>query len=237
MSRALVSLAVGEEHERFLEIAYPSREEFAELHGYELLEPVVASTRPPSWWKVPALAAALDAGYTEVLWLDTDVVIVDATDDLEVAPEFWQALVEHRTGDGAVPNCGVWLVRQPMRPFLDQLWAQVNRINHGWWEQAAMLDMLGYRHQPRPSRLEQPTGLYERTCWLDNGWNVHPWDTPGPEHPRFMHATMHPDRLERLEAWARGELPEVPDTPCRHLYDVDTGMYRCPYCYPATVTA
>ena len=59
MSRALVTLAKGP-HERLLEVALPSFRAFADRHGYEV---IVASEsdhgRPPSWWKVLALKAAL----------------------------------------------------------------------------------------------------------------------------------------------------------------------------------
>lgn len=202
MNRALVTYATGE-HEEFLEIALPSFHEFADRHDYDV---VVAepgpSTRPPSWLKVPALKAALEDGYEEAVWVDADIVIVDPTVDLDVPDDAWQALVRHHTGDGEVPNCGVWVVRQPMIPVLDTIWAKTQYFHHGWWEQAAMLDLLGYKHEPRPATLTEPTELYERTYWLDNGFNVHLRDMPLPENPRWMHATMVVDRVEAMRQWA-----------------------------------
>ncbi len=218
MSRALVTLAIGA-HADLLDIALPSFEAFADTHGYDLIQPDLFSERPISWWKVPALKAAL-AEYDEALWLDADTVIVDGSEDLVVPEDAWQALVRHRTGDGDVPNCGVWFVRHPMIPVLDQLWAQTQRLNHGWWEQAAMMDMLGFRTEPRPAGLVHPSGLYERTHWLDRGWNSHMWDTPGAEQIRIAHASMQDDRATVMRDWAANGAP-TPRAECGHRYPLD----------------
>ena len=203
MSRALVTWARGQEHLQLLDISLPSMEAFADRHGYDVVIPEIDSTRPASWCKVPALHAALE-DYDEALWVDADVVITDPTADMHVPDGCWQALVEHHTGDGDVPNCGVWFVRKPMAPILEAMWGMTQHLNHGWWEQAAMLELLGYedmRSRGIPTHLVQPSELYRRTFWLDNGWNVHPWDDRA-DRPRFMHASMHADRESVMREWA-----------------------------------
>lgn len=207
MSRALVTFGVGP-HEELLKIARPGFEAFAERHGYDLVvrdaslagAQALLSGRPPSWGKVTAVYDALDV-YDEALWVDADVVIADATGDVVVAGDAWQALVRHHTADGEVPNCGVWLVRRPMRRVLLDLWAMTRYVEHPWWEQAALHELLGYRG--RPVRLASPTPLYEMTEWLDAGWNVHPRDLQTCEWPRFLHATTLPDRAKVMRRWAR----------------------------------
>ena len=227
MSRALVTLAIGP-HAELLDIARPSFEAFADTHGYDLIQPDLFSERPISWWKVPALKAAL-AEYDEALWLDADTVIVDGSEDLDAPEDAWQALVRHRTGDGDVPNCGVWFMRKPMLPVLDQVWAQTQWLDDGFWEQAALHSLMGFsRH---PVKLVQPSGLYEQTHWLDNGWNHHMWDTPGPEHVRIAHATMHKDRASVMREWAAGNVPKQ-IAECGHRY-----LIRGCICDPALVTA
>lgn len=201
-TKALVTLANGDEFQQLLQIALPSLEEFAGRHGYDLLvEPALESSRPPSWHKVPILLACLEQ-YEEALWVDADMVIVDPSEDLDVPEDAWQALVRHYTGDGEVPNCGLWLVRQPMHDWLRRVWAQTSRMNHGWWEQSALMDLMGYRVDPRPSMVVSPTPLYDHTHWLDNGWNVHVWDQPPAAHPRVRHATMYEDRAAAMREWA-----------------------------------
>ncbi len=192
MSRALVTFATGE-FSRLLDLARPRFQEYADRHGYQLHEtPPGLLLRPPSWLKVSQLIDAL-TWHEEALWIDADVAIVDGSRDVadEVPARSWQALVCHHTPDGAVPNCGVWLVRQPMRPILEHIWRMDRYVNHPWWEQAAMLDLLGYRHEPRPVVLDTPTDLYGRTHWLGLEWNSHEENDRHPE-PRFAHATAGP---------------------------------------------
>jgi hypothetical protein len=207
MTRAIVTFAVGAEHEQLLEIALPSFQAFADLHGHELIVgvpmmPMPGPPRPPSWWKIPALTSALER-HDEALWLDADTIIVDPTDDIPVPEYAWQVMVEHYTPDGHVPNLGVWLVRRPMLPALERMWGMIQYLHHGWWEQAAMLELLGYRADPRPARLIAGTPLFDRTEFLDAGWNVHPWDVNRAGRERILHATMHPDRASVMRGWAR----------------------------------
>lgn len=200
MSKALISYAVGP-HQELLDIALPTFQEFAVRHGYDLLIPEpIDSPRPPSWHKIPALIAALQ-DHDEALFLDADTVIVDPADDLDVAADAWQALVRHSTGDGDVPNCGVWFVRRPMLPILERQWSMTGYLHHGWWEQAAMHELLGFGN--RPVTLNAPTELCRRTHFLDPGWNVHKWHTLPVERPRIMHATMHSDRAAVMREWAK----------------------------------
>jgi len=201
--RALLSFAVGDEYGELLQIARPSFEAFGEAHGYSVLTFTGSGSaleRPPSWWKIPLIGSALRT-YDEVLYLDADCVITDTSEDLGVPPRFWHAMVAHRTADGEVPNCGVWLLRREMRTWLARAWEMTQYTNHGWWEQAAIVELLGYGGRPLRA-YRSPSALIGHTYWLDNGWNVHPRDTWGHETPRIMHATMLPDRAASMREWA-----------------------------------
>lgn len=208
MSSALVTLAVGT-HEELLEIALPSFHQFADRHGYETIVADVECERPPSWHKVPAIRGCL-MEYDEVLWVDADVVIVDSSEDLSVPADAWQAMVAHHTNCGEVPNLGVWLVRRPMLPILDRIWTMTQYLDHGWWEQAAMCDLLGYREWPLRRTLQSiPVDLYARTHFLDPVWNVHIQDTNKPGVGRFLHATQWPDRAGVMREWAQEAAQEA----------------------------
>lgn len=204
MTRALVTFAVGP-HQELLDITLPSFQAFADRHGYDLLvgQPDPCE-RPPSWWKIPLLQDTLQA-YDEVLWLDADIVIADTTEDLPVPARAWQALVEHHTSDGEVPNLGVWYLRRPMRRILDAMWGADEYLWHCWWEQAAMLDLLGYQHEPRPCRQTTTSVLCRRTAFLGLEWNVHRNDHRRSAG-RFLHATMWPDRAAVMRAWMQEAL-------------------------------
>lgn len=203
MSRALVTFAHGP-HERLLEVALPSFQAFADAHGHDLIvwQPEGPLERPASWYKLPALSAALQS-HDEALWLDADVVIIDGSEDLALEPQNWHALVEHHTNCGQVPNCGVWLVSRRMLPILERMWEMTEYLAHGWWEQAALLDLMGYRGDPlRPPAapwLWRPTWHVQ---FLDAGWNVHRQDERKSDRPRIMHATMYRDRFATMQQWA-----------------------------------
>lgn len=206
MNRAIVTFASGE-YDQLLAVSLPPMQRYADRHGWM----VIAATgtgddfeRPPSWMKIPILQAAL-RDFDEVLWIDADVVIADDSRDItdEVPADAWQALVEHHTADGAVPNCGVWLVRRPMAEYLDRLWSMTEYLHHGWWEQAALLQLLGYREQPRPVCHVRDTALFEATAWLGREWNSHEQSDRHPD-PRFAHATAGnlPWRLAVMRRYA-----------------------------------
>jgi hypothetical protein len=186
----LLTFAVGA-YEQLLEVSLPAMRRYAERYGYDLFpNPPTMLTRPASWMKLPMLADALEE-YDEVLWLDADVLIVEEELDLaeEVPADAWQALVRHHTPDGEVPNCGVWLLRSEMQPVLEELWSMEQYLGHPWWEQGALLELLGYRG--RPVSLEAPTELCRRTHWLGLEWNSHEERDRHPR-PRFVHATCGP---------------------------------------------
>ena len=202
MSRALVSFGVGK-HKEMLDIAFPSFKAFADRHGWDIYRcDEVGKARPAPWYKVPVILELLD-NYDEVLFLGADTVIVDGREDMVVPPESWQALVEHHTGDGCVPNTDVWFCRKPMIPVLNQIWDMEKWLMHGWWEQAALLELMGYNVWQPTRYLGEPTEVYNYTYFLNNSWNVHKWDKPQPEHPRIQHATMYPDRIAVMTEWAK----------------------------------
>lgn len=190
MSRAMLTFATGP-YEQVLEVSLPAMRRYCDRHGYGLYPyPPAVQPRPASWMKLPLMANALEE-HEEVLWVDADVLIVNEEADLadEVPADAWQALVRHHTPDGEVPNCGVWYVRQPMRDVLGELWGMDHYLDHPWWEQGALLELLGYRG--RPAVLEQPSELCWRTHWLGLEWNSHEESDRHPQ-PRFVHATCGP---------------------------------------------
>lgn len=199
--KAIATFGTGY-HQQLLEVSLPAMRRFAERHGYEVFvgDPLVDGTRPVSWYKIPMLLDLL-LRYDEVLWLDADVVIVDGTADFDIPADCLQAMVFHHTPDGEVPNCGVWLMRKGIEPMLKEAWKQTDLIWAAWWEQSAILRLMGYAESARPCKLEQPTEWYRKTYRLGNEWNSHPWD----EHPqpKIRHATMYKDRLETMRQWAR----------------------------------
>lgn len=172
--KALATIATGP-MSQLLDSSLQTLRPFAARHGYDL---VVGhgecEDRPPAWGKVLLIRDLLSL-YETVLWVDADAVIVDIAKDPadEVPHGYFQAMVRHSFGDELIPNTGVWLMRQSelSRSFLDEVWARKEFTTDQWWENAAVIDLLGYSIRPtRPVALSQFTA---GTFWLGSEWNSH----------------------------------------------------------------
>ena len=177
---------------------------YARKHGMDFAVENLAGPKPPSWEKVGGLIAGLEE-FDRVLWVDCDVVIADDEVNLfdEMGDGSMQAMVEHSTECGLVPNCGVWAVTRDMLGVLQKIDSSDHHLNHPWWEQAAMLEQMGYLvTDPPTARLVAPTTLYDRTTFLSPRWNHHPKDINRPADARFYHATTYDDRIGFVHAMA-----------------------------------
>lgn len=171
---------------------------YAQRHGAACGCANLAGERPPSWMKVKAMMQGLRT-HDRVAWIDADVVILDGEANIfDELGDSWQAIVEHETECGLVPNCGAWVVSRQMLPVLEGIWNAEHCVNHPWWEQAALLEQMGYRVEGVRSTLDTPTTLYRLTKFLDPTWNHHPADRRRVDAPRFAHVTQYADRLAQV---------------------------------------
>jgi hypothetical protein len=191
----------GDMHTAMAVHTVPLMAAYASRHGHDFRTVTLDGERPASWNKLPALHAALGT-YDVVCWLDVDVVIAWPGGDIidELQPDTCQAVVEHLTECGRVPNCGVWIVTRDMQPTLEQAWIDGSMFpDHPWWEQAAIMRLMGYVVEPGPhGKLDSPTTLYEQTTFLPPVWNHHPGDINKPDRPYFVHVTQYNDRLSLI---------------------------------------
>lgn len=205
MRRVLTTFGFGADCERLMTLSVPTFARYADAHGYDLFVPCgsyfarwnsVLDERCASWLKVLAIRDLLES-HDEVLWIDCDVVVLkfdkDISDDLTPAPLH---MVVHRTEDGEVPNCGVWHVRKQAAETLESLWQHAGfRRSGGWWEQAALIHVLG--GDPDATPTHTPPG----PLWgeLPYCWNPHIRDARRiPSDCRFFHATQFPDRFSAM---------------------------------------
>lgn len=206
--KVITTFAFGSQRS-LLDVCLPTFARYAEIHGYDLYVPAESSlatptpgSRPYPWGKIPLILSLLERGYDTVLWLDADVVVRRYDKDIlvDASPSPINVTV-HRTGDGAVPNTGVWIVRNTALDFLRSLWALDSfRRSSCWWEQAAVISALG--GDPDAASVSVPEG----PLWseLPYEWNPHIADDRGvPDDCRFFHATMFPDRRAAMLQYAR----------------------------------
>lgn len=183
----------------------PRMHAYAARHGAEFSCVNLQADVPPSWVKVPCVAKALEQ-FDEVLWLDADVVVRRSDESVfaEVAEQSILAVVEHHTSCGDVPNFGMFVARRGLADTLNFVWKHRREqfLNHPWWEQAAMLEQLGYSvaHTPGCERSERIalSPLREMTTFLHPKWNHHPNDSWKVDDPNFVHVTMYDDRVEAV---------------------------------------
>ncbi len=220
MNRCIVTYAAGA-HEELLDISLPTYRAFAERHGYDLLvtrNEISESSRflhyktdlPPAWNKIPLLIDALER-YDEVVWFDCDLVIVDDTEDFPPLQDGkLHALVRHFEDYSEVPNSGVWRLRRVVPDM--ELWSLdlLNQMlmlcvftNHGWWEQAALMTLMGYCVPPEGSDFQEtkcrcvyPTVWHHSCQFMRLCWNSHP--NYRADKSRIVHCS-YPNMVQRVE--------------------------------------
>jgi hypothetical protein len=206
--RAICSQATGRGYRALLSRSSLSFERYAGHWGWDLVLSTedTADGRPAPWGKVPFIRSLLDE-YDWVLWLDADVVIIDLDADIfeVVRDEKDLYVVEHTWLGQYTANSGVMLMRSSdwMRSLLDSMWVRSEYINHPWWENAAMLDLLGYALDP--ARLVRPTEWLLRTQFIDKRWNDIELD-PVPR-PAFVHRGFYD--LGRRTRQVTVDLPKI----------------------------
>jgi hypothetical protein len=220
MARKVVLCTLGAgPHEELLSVAGPTFERWAQRHRYDLdiRRSSPSPERPPSWGKVSIISERL-LTHDVVIWLDADAVVVDPTHDLSHAVSRRKplALVAHEYQGQTVPNMGVVAVRSTRltRRLMRDLWSMTQHVDHRWWENAALLEVLGYDISTEPIVLREPTRLNDRIAWLDVAWNsidLHPSPAPFVKHyPGLSNDERRrrmSDDVAMVDAWHRTTPP------------------------------
>jgi glycosyltransferase involved in cell wall biosynthesis/tetratricopeptide (TPR) repeat protein len=190
-------------------LTVPLIENYAKKHGMRFVCGDLSGTRPASWNKIPLINKFLQTSDL-VVWIDSDIVIEDDTVDISklINQDSWHALVEHHPFPEHVPNCGLWILKPSMIPILRSIWNSGKNIDHGWWEQASILEELGYTSNIGSAHRIRNTVLFEKTTWLNPEWNHHPCDLSRVRKPRFRHITQYKNRLEAVKSYVKRALGE-----------------------------
>lgn len=189
--RAVLCTAGSGTHAALLGLVRPMLSHYADLHGYDLIvhDRSLQTERPAAWDKIVLIRSLLEQ-YDTVVWVDADAAIVRHDVDIRSVadPErfFWMTM--HHIAGQEQPNTGVLVVRRgsDADTFLKQVWAQTSLINHPWWEQAAILRLLGYDvNTPGVATLTAPTPWFEKVGWFPPEWNSIIEDMA--QDPRVVH--------------------------------------------------
>ena len=200
--RVLCSAATGP-FTSLLEVSAPALETYARQHRWDLVlsREDLAAGRPAPWGKLP-LVRSLLVDYDVVAWIDADAIIVDSdcdlADELELDKDLY--LVEHWGGEPYEQraNSGVFMIRagEWANGLLDEIWHRESLSHHRWWENAALMQVLGYDIEGSPVLRDNANPWLQRVKFLDLAWNSIPhWSRS--RRPRINHyaALPVPQRL------------------------------------------
>jgi hypothetical protein len=201
MNKIILTGYSGNLYKKMSQMTFPRIESYAKRYNADCkLIKFKNGNRPISWQKIPIIKKYLKK-YDIVLWIDIDVVIIYEEENIfdNVENNKIQCIVNHHILDYLVPNAGVWILTKKMLPYLEIMWDNDKFLNHGWWEQAALMELMGFVVSDDESpRLYCKTDLFNKTKWLDQKWNHHPDDSQKTEYPNFIHVTMYEDRLKKI---------------------------------------
>ena len=211
--RVLVTTWYDDRFAAIGDLALASCARYCRAQGYELRVPSVPrADRPPAWHKIEILRALLDEAPDLVLWIDADAMIVrtDRPAHAELPADRAFGLVKHVLDGVTTVNTGVLMLRatDPARELLDEIWRQEKCREHRWWENAAMMEGLGYRKALADGREDAPEPRWERHLhWLAEEWNTLPGARPAePPIVRHYAGRSLEYRLANMRADAREAL-------------------------------
>jgi hypothetical protein len=212
----LCTIATGPHRELF-QVAQPGLEQLAAGHGYQMVvvhDDDISAGRPPPWGKVRLLRRLLDT-HDRVVWVDSDAVVVDPSGDIfeGVDRRTPLSLVVHRYDGLEIPNTGVmaFLSCRWSKELLDRLWAAEGFIDHKWWENAAMIELLGYEVDDPRASTRRANADSRRIHELDLSWNSIPINqSPTPRIVHFPGMTQS-ERLTGMRAALRAASADATD--------------------------
>jgi hypothetical protein len=174
--RVIATASIGH-HEELSSLAQSNLEKYAELHGYDIsnCRNTLDSTRPPAWSKV-LLILELMKSYEEIFWIDADAIILNDTADISsiVKEDSDLGWVYHEYENQSSPNSGVMFIRVNARTkrLFELANEQRDLDHHPWWEQAALMRLIGIETNVWPIGGINSTGLVAITEQkLPKEWN------------------------------------------------------------------
>ena len=181
---------------------------YARRYGYSVhIDDNAKCERHPAWHKVILIPKLLEQGYDYVLWLDADAMFVRF--DRNIAQvitgkhDLYMAQHDHPlAAPTKVPNTGVMLVRNSSwsHTLFSRLWAMDEYANHMWWENAAMIKVLGYHSLLREGPNEFADAVLAHIKFLDYGtWNFVPSICPRSSDPVIRHYAGFTQEERRAE--------------------------------------
>jgi hypothetical protein len=222
LKKVLTTIAAGL-HQSLIEYSGPSFERFSKLHDYKLVvqDKIVDSSNPPAWSKLAHILDLMDE-YQEILWIDSDALIIKNDVDIKsiIHEKSDLAWTYHSYDNQTHPNSGVMFIKvnnKTRKLFSDAL-MQKDLVTHPWWDQGALMRVLGIESSVWPVNAWRSTKkniLQEQKLPLE--WNSIRFDAV--KNPRIRHFAGEPFQIKKFlmaeYAHPTSNSPEV----LQHLID------------------
>jgi hypothetical protein len=203
MRVAFLTLCCGDEFARMAAMVNPPKSRYCDCFGYDFLvyNELLDATRPASWSKILAIQSVLPR-YDWVFWCDADAVLWNAASGLRqfIAAAGSADVIFQANHNG--PNAGLFFVRNSpwSLQFLHEVYRQEQFLDHPWWENAAILELLeraDIRSHVQICPRQEPGGFHGFRDYGD-------WDKVFVHHPGMKGER----RLELMDNLVRlAELP------------------------------
>jgi hypothetical protein len=153
MKIAVVTLTIGDEYTKAIDLGLKSKKEYCDAHGYDYIAGGMLTNRPPSWEKIPLVLAVLHK-YDWVFFTDGDTMIMNHNIKLESFIEKYEGHDMMFTRGREIKekqfscNAGVWFAKNTRwtRKFLESVYDLPNGcqevIQFRLWEQGMIVAML-----------------------------------------------------------------------------------------------
>jgi len=108
--------------------------------------------RPTPWHRIKFIPKLFAEGFDFVVWMDADAIItrfnVDVRSIIKPDKDLYMVQHEYNGKDNPIPNSGFLVIRNTSwsKKLLEEIWQKKEYINHKWWENAALMDILGYKN-------------------------------------------------------------------------------------------
>ncbi len=180
----------------FYEIGNKTKETFkkyAETNGYNFENIAMPNTgRPPAWSKIHILIEEMiKKKHDYIMWIDADAFFnnynTDIASEIEEDKEIYMVKHYCEVHKGTIYdntkltilriNTGVLLMKVSdyNLNFLQKVWGKEEYINHQWWEQAAIMDIIGFRSELNGNLNDNKGNFYlDKIKFLSNNWNSIP---------------------------------------------------------------
>mgnify|MGYP001269079836 CR=1 FL=1 len=222
---------------------------YAKKHNHTLrvISNLVMPDRPSPWHRISFIPELFDEGFDFVFWMDADALFLrydrDIREVIEPGKDLYmvqipiseELQISGSSLNKSIPNTGVMLLRncEWTRKFLEKVWNREEYRDHPWWENAAVIDLLGYFGLLRKGEDQPNKDLLDHIKFIDSEWNSMPHVCSG-SHPIVHHYAGLPlqTRIEKMtkdyllsSSSLAEELMEENETLARRLSEVETRFY------------